>query len=128
MCSSPSTSRVGFVWSQTERKALVHRSITYRRPCLCWAVLSVTLVIAATVTVQGARSEARTASGAIARAKPTIVLVDGAWANNASWSGVIARLQAGGYAVDAPPNPLQSLRGDAATIRNFLDTVCRTFA
>jgi hypothetical protein len=86
-------------------------------------------VIAATVTVvQGARSEARTASGASARAKPTIVLVDGAWANNASWSGVIARLQAGGYAVDAPPNPLQSLRGDAATIRNFLDTVCRTFA
>ena len=86
MCSSPSTRRVEFVWSQTERKALVHRSITYRRPCL-WAVLGVMLVIATTVTVDSARSEARTASGASARAKPTIVLVNAAWANSASWSG-----------------------------------------
>ena len=119
--------QAGWVRLVPDRKALVHRSITYRRPCL-WAVLGVTLVIAATVTVQGARSEARTASGASARAKPTIVLVDGAWANNASRSEVIARLQAGGYAVDAPSNPLQSLRGDAATVRDLLDTVCRTFA
>ena len=55
--------------------------------------------------------------------KPTVVLVNGAWANNASWSGVIERLQAEGYTVDAPPNPLQSLNGDAATIADFLKTI-----
>ena len=122
MWSSPSISRVGFVWSQTERKVLVRRSITYRRSDL-WAVLGVTLVIAAGVAVGGSRSEARAALGTSAGAKPTIVLVNGAWANNARWSGVIARLQAEGYVVDAPPNPLQSLKGDSATIRAFLDTI-----
>ena len=62
-------------------------------------------------------------SAATAAAKPTVVLVNGAWANNASWSGVIERLQAEGYTVDAPPNPLQSLSGDAATIADFLKTI-----
>ena len=38
--------------------------------------------------------------------KPTVVLVNGAWANNASWSRVIKRLQNDGYAAVAPPNPL----------------------
>jgi hypothetical protein len=47
------------------------------------------------------------------QAKPTVVLVNGAWANNASWSRVIKRLPNDGYSVVAPPNPLQSLNGDA---------------
>jgi pimeloyl-ACP methyl ester carboxylesterase len=50
-------------------------------------------------------------------------LVNGAWANSASWSGVIERLQTEGYTVDAPPNPLQSLKGDAATIADLLKTI-----
>jgi pimeloyl-ACP methyl ester carboxylesterase len=50
-------------------------------------------------------------------------LVQGAWANTPSWSGVIARLEAEGYTVDAPPNPLRSLNGDAATIADFLHTI-----
>jgi pimeloyl-ACP methyl ester carboxylesterase len=58
-----------------------------------------------------------------AQAKPTIVLVHGAWANTASWSGVIERLQAEGYTVYAPPNPLRSLTGDAQTIADFLKTI-----
>ena len=56
-------------------------------------------------------------------ARPTVVLVNGAWANNAAWSGVIERLQTKGYTVDAPPNPLQSLKGDAATIADLLRTI-----
>ena len=55
--------------------------------------------------------------------KPTIVLVNGAWANSASWNGVIGRLQAEGYTVFAPPNPLRSLQGDSATIADFLKTI-----
>ena len=55
--------------------------------------------------------------------KPTIVLVNGAWANSASWNGVIERLQADGYTVYAPPNPLRSLQGDSDTIADFLKTI-----
>jgi pimeloyl-ACP methyl ester carboxylesterase len=57
------------------------------------------------------------------RAKPTIVLVHGAWANTASWSGVIVRLEAEGYTVYAPPNPLHSLLGDAHSIADFIKTI-----
>src|SRR5437879_2523689 len=57
------------------------------------------------------------------RAKPTVVLVNGALANNASWSGVIKRLQNDGYTVVAPPNPLQSLNRDAETIADLLQTI-----
>jgi len=56
-------------------------------------------------------------------AKPTVVLVNGAWANNASWSRVIRRLQNDGYTVVAPPDPLQSLNGDAHTIADLLETI-----
>jgi pimeloyl-ACP methyl ester carboxylesterase len=55
--------------------------------------------------------------------KPTVVLVHGDWADASGWSGVIARLQADGYPVVAPPNPLRSLSGDAAYVRAFLDTL-----
>jgi pimeloyl-ACP methyl ester carboxylesterase len=70
-----------------------------------------------------ARSDANASARRAAATKPTIVLVHGAWANTGSWSGVIARLQSEGYTVDAPPNPLRSLRGDAATIADFLHTI-----
>lgn len=56
-------------------------------------------------------------------AKPTIVLVHGAWADASSWSGVITPLQEAGYTVLAPPNPLRLLSGDAAYVRDFLSTI-----
>jgi pimeloyl-ACP methyl ester carboxylesterase len=55
--------------------------------------------------------------------KPTVVLVHGAWADSSSWSGVITRLQRDNYNVLAAPNPLRSLSGDAAYLRDFLATV-----
>src|SRR5689334_22056776 len=55
--------------------------------------------------------------------KPTIVLVHGAWADGSSWDGVTARLQAAGYPVRVPPNPLRSLSGDSETIADFLSTI-----
>ncbi|MBV9337955.1 MAG: alpha/beta hydrolase [Solirubrobacterales bacterium] len=55
--------------------------------------------------------------------KPTIVLVHGAWADASSWNGEIARLEADGYTVDAPANPLRSLSGDAAYIASYLKTI-----
>jgi pimeloyl-ACP methyl ester carboxylesterase len=57
------------------------------------------------------------------RAKPTVVLVHGSWADASGWSGVIERLQNDGYPVAAVPNPLRSLSGDAAYVRAYLDTL-----
>ncbi|MEU3613263.1 alpha/beta hydrolase [Streptomyces sp. NPDC006872] len=47
---------------------------------------------------------------------PTVVLVHGAFADAAGWSGVTAELQAHGIPVIAPPNPLRGLASDAAYI------------
>jgi len=55
--------------------------------------------------------------------KPTIVLEHGGWADASSWTGEIKRLQAKGYTVDAPPNPLRGLANDSATLADFLSTI-----
>ena len=52
--------------------------------------------------------------------KPTIVLVHGAFAESASWNGVIARLQSHGVTAVAVANPLRSLAGDAAYVRDVI--------
>jgi pimeloyl-ACP methyl ester carboxylesterase len=51
---------------------------------------------------------------------PTVVLVHGAFAESASWTGVVERLQADGTPVVAVANPLRSLAGDAAYVRDVL--------
>src|SRR6478736_2402997 len=54
------------------------------------------MVTAVCATALAAVTLAGRSTAALARttqAKPTIVLVNGAWANNASWSRVIKRLQ-----------------------------------
>jgi pimeloyl-ACP methyl ester carboxylesterase len=55
--------------------------------------------------------------------KPSIVLVHGAWADSSCWNDVIRPLQADGYPVYAPPNPLRSLAGDAASVASFLKAI-----
>ena len=52
--------------------------------------------------------------------KPVIVLEHGAWADASSWAAVIARLQAAGFTVYAPPNPLRGLPQDSAYLQDFL--------
>jgi pimeloyl-ACP methyl ester carboxylesterase len=51
------------------------------------------------------------------------VLVHGAWANSSSWNAVVERLQALGYTVDAPPNPLRGVSSDSAYLADFLSTI-----
>ncbi|HJY69768.1 MAG TPA: alpha/beta hydrolase [Streptosporangiaceae bacterium] len=70
-------------------------------------------------------ASARTAEAATAGdgTNPTIVLVHGAWADTGSWAGVIKRLQADGYTVYAPPNPLQGLAYDPAYLADFLHSI-----
>jgi pimeloyl-ACP methyl ester carboxylesterase len=54
---------------------------------------------------------------------PTIVLVHGAFAESASWNGVIADLQRRGYKAIAVANPLRGLQHDAAYLRSVLDSL-----
>lgn len=51
-----------------------------------------------------------------ASSKPTVVLVHGAFADASGWAGVIRELQSAGFPVQAPPNPLRSVAGDADTV------------
>ncbi len=55
--------------------------------------------------------------------EPTIVLVHGAWADASSWDGVIARLQADGFAAIAAPNPLRGLAVDSSYLADFLSSI-----
>jgi pimeloyl-ACP methyl ester carboxylesterase len=55
--------------------------------------------------------------------QPTVVLVHGAFAESASWNGVIRRLQEQGYTAVAAANPLRSLSGDAEFVARILDSI-----
>ena len=79
----------------------------------------------ATVTTQAASAHASSSqvfswgSGP----RPTIVLEHGAWADASSWNKVIGQLQADGFTVDAPPNPLRGVSYDTNYLTDFLSTI-----
>ncbi|MFF3595630.1 alpha/beta fold hydrolase [Kitasatospora indigofera] len=79
-------------------------------------------LVLASVAVGGAAS-ATTPTVTVERARPTIVLEHGAFADGSSWSAVITRLRADGYPVIAPANPLRGPAADAAALRSVLDSV-----
>ena len=56
---------------------------------------------------------------------PVVVLVHGAFAESASWSGVVERLSAQSIEVVAVANPLRSLAGDAAYVRDVIAGIGR---
>src|SRR3954464_2171096 len=51
---------------------------------------------------------------------PVVVLVHGAFAESASWNGVIERLAVQSVEAGAVANPLRSLDGDAAYVRDVI--------
>ena len=53
----------------------------------------------------------------------TIVLIHGAFAESASWDGVIGPLVAEGYRVVAAANPLRGLATDAAAVSDLVRTI-----
>jgi pimeloyl-ACP methyl ester carboxylesterase len=100
----------------------MHR-LAERRVTSVWLTIALGLIAGLAITLSTSQSQAKTRTRTAPTARPTVVLVNGAWANSAAWSGVIERLETKGYTVDAPPNPLQSLKGDAATIADLLRTI-----
>jgi pimeloyl-ACP methyl ester carboxylesterase len=105
------------------QKELTMHRLAERRVTYLWLAIAFGLIAGLAISLTASQSEANTRAGTATAARPTVVLVNGAWANNAAWTGVIERLQTEGYTVDAPPNPLQSLSGDAATIADLLKTI-----
>ncbi|MGW7575859.1 alpha/beta fold hydrolase [Streptomyces sp. NPDC054765] len=61
--------------------------------------------------------------GGQAGAKPTVVLVHGAFADASGWNQVAGRLQRAGYTVVAPANPLRGLPQDSAYISSVLKSI-----
>lgn len=55
--------------------------------------------------------------------RPTVILVHGAFAESASWNGVIGPLAARGHRVIAAPNPLRGLASDAAAVSDLVRTI-----
>nr|WP_246778874.1 alpha/beta hydrolase [Rhizobium sp. BK650] len=55
-----------------------------------------------------------------ADAKPTVVLVHGAFADASSWNGVIEKLERDGYPVIAAANPLRGVKSDGDYIRRVV--------
>lgn len=53
----------------------------------------------------------------------TVVLVHGAFAESASWTGVIERLQAAGVVAVATPNPLRGVTTDAENVRHAVESL-----
>jgi pimeloyl-ACP methyl ester carboxylesterase len=87
------------------------------------AVLALASALLAFVPGSSARAAAAHPVRAAAGTKPTIVLEHGAWADSGSWNAVTTLLQAAGYIVDAPPNPLRGLSYDSSYLAGFLSTI-----
>ena len=82
--------------------------------------MAVVVALVAFALVSSSVSARSGGRGAHRSAKPTVVLVHGAFADASSWSGVIGRLQRLGYPVLAPANPLRGVADDAAYMKSVL--------
>jgi len=56
-------------------------------------------------------------------AKPTVVLVHGAFADSSSWNGVARILERDGYTVIAAANPLRGVHADADAVRALVKSI-----
>jgi pimeloyl-ACP methyl ester carboxylesterase len=89
-------------------------------------VLLATLALAAGAAIAGSVSTAAaspTQSASSHDAKPTVVLVHGAWADSSSWNAVLPRLRHDGYRTVAPDLGLVSLAADVTRVRAVLDSI-----
>src|SRR5216684_1308002 len=78
-------------------------------------------LVALAVLASATHLSAQSAGHATTAAKPTIVLVHGAWADASGWYDVTLALQARGYKVVAVQNSLFSYAKDIETTKRVLD-------
>src|ERR1700733_4185028 len=99
------------------------RTAKRARPRFVFPALAMVIAALIVPLSHAASAQAATRAAASSGPKPAIVLEHGAWADTSSWNGVIERLQADGYTVYAPPNPLQGLTHDSAFLADFLHSI-----
>jgi pimeloyl-ACP methyl ester carboxylesterase len=85
---------------------------------LPYFLLAALAAICASLALAPASALARTSA-----AKPTIVLVHGAFADASGYAAVTDRLLNRGYTVIAPANPLRGPASDAASVASVLKTI-----
>ena len=86
------------------------------------ALASLLLLAGATMASAASTPPAQLGKGSGA-AKPTIVLVHGAFADSSGWNDAAGRLMRDGYPVIAFSNPLRGPIADAEYLRQFLSTI-----
>ncbi|MGW6587227.1 alpha/beta fold hydrolase [Streptomyces globisporus] len=97
------------------------RNTRLRRPGRRSALLGFTAAVGLSVAAVTLPTSAGAAHHRPVR--PTIVLEHGAFADAASWDGVVTRLQRAGYPVVSAANPLRGPATDAAYLRSVLDHI-----
>ncbi|WP_369372692.1 alpha/beta fold hydrolase [Streptomyces sp. cg36] len=95
---------------------------TPRRTAALGAATAATVVALGTVVPSASAAPDEPAAQAH-RAKPTVVLVHGAFADASGWNATATRLRRGGYPVLAVANPLRGLDYDAAYVAGLLKSV-----
>jgi pimeloyl-ACP methyl ester carboxylesterase len=98
-------------------------TVALRKHTVTWAAGIAGVVALAALFASSSSARAEAAQGKDSFAKPTIVLVHGAWADRSSWDRVTSRLQKDGYTVDVPQNPLRSVSGDSAYLASYLSSI-----
>src|SRR5712691_11268197 len=114
-CSSATahaTSGNGWIGSDRDRREPVPGGFMMRYALVALAVLA---------SGVATHLSAQSAGHATTAAKPTIVLVHGAWADASGWYDVTLALQARGYKVVAVQNSLFSYAKDIETTKRVLD-------
>jgi pimeloyl-ACP methyl ester carboxylesterase len=117
------TERTPGISPEMEITVNIARAAQHVRLRLVLPALAVVIAALVIPLSQIASAHTTTRAAASGGPKPTIVLEHGAWANTASWAAVIQRLQADGYTVYAPPNPLQGLPYDSGFLADFLHSI-----
>lgn len=77
-------------------------------------LLAITVLATSAAAANGGQSQS---------ARPTVVLVHGAWADPTSWDEVVRRLHDDGYRTVTPSLELESIAGDVANATGVLDSI-----
>src|SRR5690349_11136029 len=92
-----------------------------RREVLTAGAIAAGAAALAVGPIESAAASVVAASGG--KAKPTIVLVHGGYADSSCWNATIQILQSKGYTTIAGSNPLRGIPTDAPYIASLLDSI-----
>jgi pimeloyl-ACP methyl ester carboxylesterase len=106
---------------ETERRADAISSAVAMTAAMEVTMRNLTKILSFAAAV--ALSATAAAHAQSAGAKPTVVLVHGAFADSSGWNGVIARLNKRGITTIAAANPLRSVASDAANISAVVQSI-----